>query len=188
MAGKTQYHQLPDDNRPSLESIPGDEERLLNPLEDELYESPPKKRTEFNFSHHPTFFLRLLNVCLLSISLSFFIVTEQNNGIAAIVFICLALLRNVLIVFRHFMSRWVHFRIELVGSSKRTGRLPAWLKKGAIQVIIDLLLFTTLIITVSVASKPDYWWRRNTGLLLPGCILGWISLLVFLFKYLHSVH
>lgn len=188
MAGETRYLPLSDDNRPSMDSIPGDEERLLDPLGDDIYERPSKKRIELNFSHHPTFFLRLLNVCLLTIALSFFIVSHQRNAIAAIVFTCLALLRNALIVFRHFLARWVHLRIEIVGSLNRTGRLPAWLKNGGTQVLLDLLVFTALIITVTVARKRDHWWGGNTGLLLPGCVLGWIAWSVIFHTYRRSVH
>jgi hypothetical protein len=187
MADNTRYHRLPEDNRPSLDFIPGDDERLLDPADDGDDQNPPKKDNELSFSFHPTLILRLVNVIFLTISLAFYIICRQRIAIAAIVFTCIALLRNLLVLlglFQRLITRRIRFHIEIVGSSRSTkpAKAPAWLKSGGLQVALDLLVALTLLITVTVAIKADdsyrWGWNRKAELLVPACVLGWIVMLV----------
>jgi hypothetical protein len=184
MAERTQYHLLSEDNRPSLDSIRGDDERLLDPADDGEDQPPPKKGNELCYSYHPTLIIRLLNVILLSIMLAFYIVCHQYIAIAAILFTCIALLRNILVLFHHFVARWIRFHIEIVGSSRsiNPGKAPAWLQKWSVQVVLDLFVVVTLLISVIVALKGGNsyrrWWNRNEMLLTPACVLGLIVMLV----------
>lgn len=178
MAENTRYHLLPDENRPSLDSTIGDDQQLLEPTDDGQ-DTPPSKTKELTFSYHPTLVLRLLNIILFTISLAFFIVTRDDRTIAAIVFTCFALLRNLLVLSHHLSTRWIHIRFEMVATSKsvRAKKTPAWLGK-AIQIALDQLLVFTLLITVTVAYKSShsYWYGWEHPLLLPACVLGWIAM------------
>jgi hypothetical protein len=112
--------------------------------------------------------------------LAFFIVSRQRKAIAAIVFTCFVIVRNILVLFQHFIGRWIRFHIEIVGTSRSTrpGNAPRWLKRGRMQIAIDLVIALALLITVTIAhngGRADNYWWPFPHLLLPACILGWIA-------------
>lgn len=181
MAANTRYYRLPEDNRPSMDSIP-DDERLLGPVSevsDEL--TSLRNQKEIIFSYHPTFIIRLINLIFLTIGLAFFIVSRQRRAIAAIVFTSFALLRNFLVLFQHLIGRWIQFRVEIVGNSSYTlqGKAPSWLKRGRIQVAIDLVITLGLLIAVPIAynhGHGDNYYRGMPQRAVEACILGFITM------------
>jgi hypothetical protein len=70
MAATSRYHRLPEDNRPSIDSKAGDNERLLGAMSPT---SLNKGTKGFKFSYHPTFFLRLLVLALYITGLTLFL-------------------------------------------------------------------------------------------------------------------
>jgi len=181
MAESSRYHLLHGDNRPSLDSLAGDDERLLGPAEDEPI-SPTKGRG-FRFSFHPTSYLRSLIFILHTISFAFFIVAHRKSAIPAILFTSFAMVRNLSVLLHHGVARHIHFHVEFVGTSRsnRLPKVPALrhsIKKEWVQVAIDLFIIGLLIIAIPIALKANrghYYWRRPT-LLLEGCVLGWVAM------------
>lgn len=192
MAAESPYHRLPQDNvpRPSMESIPGDDQRLLgtDPLYDDDSPPPPKKGIyKFKLSYHPTFYIRLLVLCLFISAFGIFIGSGRSHTIPATVFLSFAIFRNIVVVYSHIVRRcFIRIHIEIVGrsssvNSKPKKWRPSWLKQRSVQVLIDWVLIIVLIITTITAKTGEgyyYSWRYHwrNGLVLPGCILSWIAL------------
>jgi hypothetical protein len=181
MVANTRYHRLPEDNRPSMDSI-AEDERLLGPVS-EVSDEPtsPRSQKEIIFSYHPTFIIRLINMIFLTIGLAFFIVSRQRRAIAAFVFTSFALFRNVPVLFQLLIGRWTQFRVEIVGNSSYTlqEKAPSWLKRGRIQVAIDLVIVLGLFIDVPIAynhGNGDGYYRRMPQRAVEACILGFITM------------
>jgi hypothetical protein len=178
MAANTRYHRLPEDNHASFESPTRDAELLLGPLSSGKSLTPPKK--ERKLSYHPTLFLRLVGLGLLIASLILFVAARRPRSLSAIIFICIAIVRNFLVVFHHYVARFIRIRIELelingAAEPKRPARsCPGWLKQGPIHVALDLILAFVLFITVIIATQGSYHWDRRS--VIPACILAWVAM------------
>lgn len=181
MAANTRYHRLPEDNHASFEAPTRDPELLLGPLSGAENPAPPKKGHKF--SYHPTLFLRLVVVGLLVASLILFVIARRPRSLSAIIFVCIVLVRNVLVVFHSFVARFIRIRIdvELVSRpsdpKKPTRGCPSWLKKGPIHVALDLILAFILLITVIIATQGSYHWDQRS--VVPACILTWVAIPLF---------
>jgi hypothetical protein len=177
MAANTRYHRLPEDNRAPFESPTRDAELLLGPLSSGKNPTAPKK--EHKFSYHPTLFLRLVVLGLLIASLILFVIARRPRSLSAIIFICITLARNFLVVFHHFIARFIRIRIELelingATDPRRPARsCPGWLKQGPIHVALDLILAFILLIVI-IATQGSYHWDRRS--VIPACILAWVAM------------
>lgn len=160
MAEATRYHRLPEDNRPSMDSdsVVDDEERaLIGPFDNELA-SLKQRSKDCKFTWHPTVLTRLIALALLSTGLAFLIVSRQQISIAAIVFVCIALARILLILLHHLFSYFIH--VKIVQTSTSTSAQPRNLlskpAQSRIHVVLDLLIALPLVITASVAIRKNY--------------------------------
>lgn len=159
MAENTRYHRLPEDNRPSMDSdsIVSDEERALiniDPFDNELASLKQESRG-CKFTWHPTVLTRLISLSLLSTGLAFLIVSRQQKSIAAIVFVCIALARLILVLLHHLFGSFI--RIKIVQTPLSTSTRPRnGLSKPSLsrfQVALDLLIALPLVISASVAIR-----------------------------------
>lgn len=187
MAADTPYHHLPEEpDRPSIETIPGDDQPLLDPLYDDDSPPPPKKRIfKFKFSYHPTFHLRLAVLCLSICAFSVFIASRHSNAIPSIIFLAFAILRNVVVLYYHLVGHsLIRIRIEIVGrtasgsNAKPKKWRPSWFPQRLVQVAIDWILIGVLIATTITGKHAElyyYYWDRDT-FVLPACVLTWIAL------------
>ena len=126
MAADSPYHRLPEDNRPSMDSTPGDDQRLIDsdPLYDDDEPAPPKKGAfNIKLSYHPTFYLRLLALCLLISAFGIFTAaaSRHSNAIPSIVFIGIAILRNIVVLYFHLVGySLIRIHIEIAGRTTST--------------------------------------------------------------------
>jgi hypothetical protein len=195
MAAENPYHRLPEDNvpRPSMDSIPGDDQRLL--ATDPLYvdDSPPPKKGIFKFklSYHPTFYIRLFILCLFICAFGILIAARLPRcTIPAIVFLSCAIFRSITVLHSHLFNRCfirIHFVIVGRSSSTSNSNPKKWrlslLQKRSVQLFIDWVLIIVLIITSIKAQKDaygrryrTYHWNHQKEQVLAGCILCWIAL------------
>jgi hypothetical protein len=178
MAANTRYHRLPEEDHASFEAPNRDPELLLGPLSHRENPTSPKK--EHKFSYHPTLFLRLIVVGLLIASLVLFLIARRPRSLSAIIFVCIVLIRNILVVFHNFVARFIRIRIdvELIdrpSDPKKPARgCPSWLKTGPIHVAVDLILAFILLITVIIATQGSYYWYYKS--VIPACILSWVAM------------
>lgn len=193
MAADSPYHRLPEDNRPSMDSTPGDDQRLIDsdPLYDDDEPAPPKKGTfNFKLSYHPTFYLRLLALCLFISAFGIFTAaaSRHSNAIPSTAFLSIAILRNIVVLYFHLVGHsLIRIHIEIVGRTTSTSNSqpkkwrPSVLHRRLVQVAIDWILIGILIATTITAKFGEhrwYYWNRNT-LVLPACILSWIALPIY---------
>jgi hypothetical protein len=180
MAGNTRYHRLPEDSRLSMESETGNAEHdatllLLEPSDDG--NSSPKKESKFTF--HPTMIFRLITICLLIPSFVLFILSHRPRSTSAIVFVTLAIVRNILVILHHVISRHIRFKIEFRNGSSRFPRprrsCPTWMKQGPLHLLLDLVHVVLLLITSIIATQGSYGWYRSSRLTVPACILAHIG-------------
>jgi hypothetical protein len=189
MAADTPYHRLPEDSRPSMDSIPGDDQRLIDP--DPLYdddEPAPPKKGSFNFklTYHPTFYLRLLALCLFISAFGIFIAASgYSNSIPSIVFLSFAILRNIIVLYFHLVGHsLIRIHVEIVGRPTSTSSShpkewrPSVLHRRLFQVAIDWILIGVLIVTTITAkfSERRWYYFGHSNLVLTACILSWIAL------------
>lgn len=186
MAVETPYHRLPEDNRPSMDSLlPGDDQGLLDT--DSLYDedSPPKKGHNLKISYHPTSYIRLLVLCLFICAFAVFIASKHGKAIPATVFLGFAILRQITVLYFHLIGHcFIRIRVEIVGrkastrNSKPKGGHPDWLKQRRIQFAIDWLIIISLIITSCIAqiNEDRGWYSFRSTLVMPGCIICWVAM------------
>jgi hypothetical protein len=178
MAANTRYHRLPEGDRASFEAPARDPELLLGSLSAGGNPTPPKKVQKF--SYHPTLFLRLVVIGLLIASFILFVIARQSSSLAPMIFVCITLVRNVFVVFHNVVARFIRIRIdfELISrpsDPKKPARgCPSWLEKGLIQVVLDLILVSILLITVIIAEQRSFYWSERS--IIPGCILAWVAM------------
>lgn len=183
MAGTTRYHRLPeaeDDSRPSLD-VPDEDARLLDPSADNTSEpSLPKKKLGWNYSFHPTFFLRLLVLIMLIIDVALFIASRADKTIFIIIIMFIAIVRNLLVLIHHLLTRVISIRIRIelrrTGSSisAKKSTWPKWLSgRGAVEVGIDLVLIALLFGATGNAMNGSYngYWYRNAD---EATIFSWV--------------
>jgi hypothetical protein len=203
MAAESPYHRLPENDapRPSMDTIPGDDHRLLDT--ESLYDhgSPPPPNAglyKFKLSYHPTFYLRLLVLCLFISAFGIFVGSRRSHAIPATIFLSFAILRNILVLYSHLVRRcFIRIHIEIIGrassvNSKPKKWRPTWLEQRSVQILIDWVLIVILLITTITAQKGEahyYTWRYHwrNGLVLPGCVLCWIALVSFKTWFLLSI-
>ncbi len=180
MAANTRYHLLPEDNRPSLDSNAGDNERLLRPLSDED-DTPPKKILCFSF--HPTFITRSVVFILLVVSVPFIVLDPITIPSAVIVILCI--IRNFMVLASHIMSRCIHVRIEFVKSTRisTVNIKHGWSKsftRKRIQIAIDLILWLALFLTVTITGTSNIcgyrWYNCLVTQIMAGMILNWVAM------------
>jgi hypothetical protein len=183
MAADHPYHRLPEDNRPSMDSLPGDDQRLLDtdPVDDDP--APPKKCYSLKFSYHPTAWIRLLVLCLYICAFVIFIVSRHGRAIPAVVFLALAILRNIHVLYSHLIGHSpIRIHVEIVGqkpatrASKPKAKRRYRLKQ---QLAIDWFLIICLIVTSCIArigSRRYGWYPYLPDLIIPGCIICWIAM------------
>jgi hypothetical protein len=170
-----------------MDSIPGDCQRLLDT--DPLYDDdspPPKKGHNLKFSYHPTSYIRLVVLCLYISAFAVFIASKHGKAIPAIIFLGLAILRQITILYFHLIGHcFIRIHIEIVGrkastrNSKPKGERPDWLKQRRIQLAIDWLIIISLIITSCIAQISDHryrWYSWLPSLVMPGCIICWVAM------------
>ena len=187
MAADTPYHRLPEEDnaRPSMETIPGDDQRLLDPLYDDDSPPPPKKELfKFKLSYHPTFYLRLVALCLFISSFGVFIASEHTNAIPSSIFLSFTILRNIIILYYHLVGHsLIRIRIEIVGRTASTSSAkprkwrPSWFPQRLVQVAIDWTLIGVLLATTITGHHAElYHYRWDRGMVLPAAILSWVAL------------
>ncbi|RFU35454.1 hypothetical protein B7463_g844, partial [Scytalidium lignicola] len=179
------YHILPEEGRPSIDSIP-ESESLLGPLG---LSSPPIPKKPFTITYHPTFILRLVILGPLIATLVLYILSQNGFTVPAIVFLTFAILRNVLVLLQHF-GEFVKIKInvEFVGREMTLGgsqgremkKRIRHFGKRSVQVVIDLTLIAVLLITSLVAyHNLDRWfWDGQT--IIPGSVNCWVALPLYL--------
>ena len=188
MATDTPYHRLPEEpGRPSVDTIPGDDQPLLDPLYDGGDSPPPPKKGIFKFklSYHPTFHLRLATLCLSICAFSVFIASRHSHAIPSIIFLSFAILRNIVVLYYHLVGHsLIRIRIEIVGRTASASNAkpkkwrPNWFPPRLFQLAIDWILIGVLIATTITGNQAEhyrYYWNRGT-FILPACILTWIAL------------
>lgn len=162
------YHLLPEEGRPSTDSVREDE-RLLGSI--------PKK--PITFTGHPTFFLRLVALGLFIAAFVFHIVSRCIPSRAAIVFLAFAITRNALIILNHV----VKIKIECVrrdGTPARRNqgksKIMKLLASRLSQFIIDFILIIPLLLIGSLVVK--FSWLRWPGRLpaTVACIITWVAM------------
>lgn len=169
MASSTQYHILPEEaGRPSTDTLT-DESRGL--LQTETLFEPPKK-SEISFTDlHITLYLRIgAFVFFLTATIVLGVCGEDvrwghhkyNNShvIPSIVFLTFALARNAYAIFSHLISSFVKVSIslEVSGKGKSRFKLPAWLKKKLIGILIDAIIIVALFIVLPIGIVQNQEW------------------------------
>lgn len=191
MAADTPYHHLPEDNRPSMDTIPGDDQPLLgtDPISDND-ETPPKKEHNIKISCHPTFHIRLLVLCLYIIAFAVLGASKYNRVIPVMIFLAVAVTRILVVLFFHLVGHcFVRIRIELVGRTRTTRnpkpvvQRPTWTTQHWTQIAIDWLIIVLVLITAVVASthQRSYGWRyssKTSKLVEAGTILCFFAMWV----------
>ena len=184
MAASTRYHRVdPGELRLSMDASPGDEDLgvlLLEPHgSDDEDTSPPN---EHRFSVYPTAILRAISICVFTTSFVLLIVGKRTYSIPAIVFIGIAIFRNLLVVIHHIFSKYL--RLEFRNRSRRgrkpSRKCPEWAKQGRLHLLLDLVLVLVLSITTGVATRSPYRYRyyyyENTPVIAAGCILAFVGM------------
>lgn len=188
MPAEPSYHPLVDDSRASMESLPSDSQRLLDPDPQDTDSRPPAPKKgvfRLRLSYHPTVYLRLLVLCLFISAFGVFIASQQPNTIPSIVFLSFAILRNIVVLYCHFVGNYfIRVHIEIVGLTSSTSNSKpkkwhsSWFQQRLFQIAIDWILIGVLIAT-SVTAKFNqrrwYSWAYEATV-LPACILTWIAL------------
>jgi hypothetical protein len=152
MLANSSYHRVPEakgeeEGRESLETAPGEDQRLLDPLQDDDHSPSPLKKTisGFKVSLHPTFYLRLAVLFLFTFAFFVFIATRlaHINAIPTIIFLAVAIFRNAYLLYDHLVSRSsprIRIRIEVVGKTAKkspNSGLPQRLLQVAIDWCVD---------------------------------------------------
>jgi hypothetical protein len=171
MAATTNYHRLPEDNRPSTDSDAADDERLLGPFHDDD-DAPPKKG--FTFSFHPTTFTRLITFALLIAAEAFLF---KWGALPCAIIILFALIRNSMVLLH---GQCVRIRVELVNGTRSPAIMDRikWSDRR-IHIVIDLLIWASLFISVTVVglslncSRGN--WCHTFKPTRPGFILAWTA-------------
>jgi hypothetical protein len=182
MAANTRYHRVPEE-RPSIESSTGHEDLdvlLIDPNRNDEEDMPPKK--EHRFTCHPTFFFRLISVCVFIPSFVLLIVGNRRRSIPAIVFICFALIRNALVVLHHIFSQLI--RLEFRNRSPKpkncSKNWPGWTKYRRLHLLLDIVLLIVLLVTSILATRAPERYRWYNGERTPevtaGCILAFVGM------------
>lgn len=184
MAANTQYQRLPQEVRPSMDSSIGDEDALhLAALANDLEAWSPNK--EHKFECNPTAILRLFAICVFIPSFVLLIVGHRQASIAAIVFIGIAIARNILVLLHHIFSKHLRLRLEFRNRSPRHRRAvikcPEWARHGRLHLLTDLILFAALLITTIIAATTQpyrygWYYNENTPCVAAGCILAFVGM------------
>ncbi|KAF8859689.1 hypothetical protein BDZ45DRAFT_725043 [Acephala macrosclerotiorum] len=190
MASNTCYHRV-GEARPSMESSADLDEGLLllDPLGSDDGNEPPKE--QHKFTYHPTLFLRLIAICLLIPAFVLFILSNRPRNLSATIFAMIAIIRNVLVLLHHCLSRQlkIKFSIELRNrrsrrNGKSTRKCPDWLKQvltvGPLHFLVDLFLCVLLLICniIATSGAVGWHWGRYGGhpnYTISGCILTYIA-------------
>jgi len=188
MAANTRYHRVSEEPRVSMQSTTGNADidaslLLLEPTDNDSDDGDAPPKNEHKFKCHPTVFLRLIAVCVLISSFVLFIVSRRPRSVAATIFVCFALVRNILVIFHHIIKRHIRIRIEFRNRSLRSGSprksCPEWLESGPLHLLLDSVLVIVLLITTIIATQGSYGWRyrydHRTQLVVPACILAYIG-------------
>jgi hypothetical protein len=188
MASNTRYHRVPEQSRLSMESVAVDPEidveglLLLDPVGsdvDDEHDATPKHK----FTCHPTAITRIISVLLFIPSLIVLIVANRRRNTSAIIFVAIAIARNILVIFHHIVSRHIHIRIRIEfrdvpirGRSPRRS-CPSWLEQGPAHVLLDLILIGVVLVTTIIATQGSYGWGRYSynNVVVAGCILAYIG-------------
>ncbi len=129
-----------------------------------------RESKSFTFRYHPTVLLRLIAAILLFTGLMMNAVEYPEP--AALVFLILAFLRQVQILFNHYLSHRVRLRspIQIITNNvrlpasplPRTGPPPH--RYPGFHVCLDIILVLGLIIALSIEAaqqSPSHYWRSN---------------------------
>ncbi|KAH8750621.1 hypothetical protein F5882DRAFT_420917 [Hyaloscypha sp. PMI_1271] len=187
MAANTRYHRVPEDCR-SMDSSTRNEDLdvlLTGPDANGSEDQPP--RNEHRFACHPTFFFRLISVCVFLPSFVLLIIGHRQASIPAIVFVSFALVRNFLVVLHHIFSKHVRLHLEFRNRSPRTRKCSkswlGWLKHGRLHLLLDMVLLAILFITAILGSRASSRYRWYNGERTPeaaaGCILAFVGILAY---------
>ncbi|KAI9046931.1 hypothetical protein LZ554_009007 [Drepanopeziza brunnea f. sp. 'monogermtubi'] len=180
MAANTRYHRLPEDTRPSIDSI-NEDSRLITPIPDSDDSPPSPNKKEFEYRFHPTFYFRFVAGILFLATAIHFLVSHRQHSVAAAVINLVALGREIWVLLHHLLTRLVRVRvrIELRGSRSSISvppgkRLPSWLLLGAVQAALDLLIVPLVISLVS--AVPHHRTYYHGGGSLAAKILSFVAL------------
>lgn len=188
MAGNTRYHRVSEEPRVSMQSTTGNADLdaallLLEPSESGSDDEDAPPKNEHKFKCHPTVLFRLIAVCVLISSFVLFVVSRRPRSVAATIFVCFALIRNILVIIHHIIKRHIRIRIEFRNRSLRSrsprNSCPEWLKSGPLHLLLDSALVIVLLITTIIATQGSYGWRYGydyrTQFVVPACILAYIG-------------
>lgn len=186
------YHRVPENDmsRVSMSSEPADFDEallLIDPLRNES-NNGDERSPKHKFVCHPTTFTRLIAIVLFIPAFVLLIVANRRRNLSAIIFVGIAIARNVLVLLHHVLSRHIRIRIEFrrlhsTGSGRKPSRTcPNWLKPSPFHLLVDLVLVVMLLITTIIATQGSYgysrgWYGRDLGnLVVPGVILSYIGM------------
>jgi hypothetical protein len=139
MAATTRYHLLPEDNRPSEDEIAVDNERIIGSPRDD----PTLPKKHFHISGHAAIFTRLAVICLLVPAFVILIIPGASATLPVEILIMICIVRNLLVLFFHFVRPCCRIRIEFEG---RSPSLPIrmdlnhWFTMRWVQIAIDVLI------------------------------------------------
>lgn len=145
------YQQLLDP-RVSMESNEEDESaRLIDASSDDPAAAPRNARS-IVIVFHPTILFRVLGFIFgLSTFLAFLF--SGGNAIPALVFLPLAMARQIMVLCSHYVGKIVEIRIDVTNSAfKRTSfvKKVSGLPKGTLAILVDVFNICALIAVVTV--------------------------------------
>jgi hypothetical protein len=186
MAANTRYNRVSEERRLSVDSSAGNEDLdvlLIDPHANDDGDTPPNK--EHRFRCYPTVFTRLTCIILFIASFVLLIIGRRQGAIPAAVFVCIAFVRNIIVILHHIFSKHLRLRLEFRNRSPRSGKprkgCPEWAKHGRLHLLLDVVLIIILIITAIIAATQSsnwsygYYWE-NTGAVVAGLILDFVGM------------
>lgn len=173
MASSARYHLLPEEGRPSIDTI-ADDSRPLIDIQNTF--SFDEKKTKVGFADvHVTLYLRIIAFIFFlagtivlgirSVHTYSYWYVDRSAEITSVVFLSIALARNALVIFSYFVNNVVKIsiNIQIRGQTKSKPRIPAWLKGKLFGIVLDLSLILALfcVLIVGLVRSSHY----NSGIL-----------------------
>lgn len=171
----TRYHLLPEEGRPSTDSVREDE-RLLGVFG---ISAPCVPKKSITFTYHPTLLLRLIAVALFIVSFAFHILSGSAPSCAAVAFLSFAITRNIMVLLTHIVRIKVEFggvREETPGRIKHgKSKIGRFSTKRWPQLIIDFVLLVLLVIMTLIVQFSGMRWSQRYNAIV-ACIISWVAM------------
>ncbi|KAE9379499.1 kinase-like protein [Stipitochalara longipes BDJ] len=170
MASSARYHLLPEEGRPSIDSIPDPSRRLIeSDSETSLTHGKPQfVSSDFHitlYSRFITFAFFLAGAIVLGLRQGYhgpYWTAPSGTAIPSIVLLSIALSRNVFVIFSYFVTSAFEVSISVrfrgQGKSRSKLRIPRWLKGRMFGILLDGSIILALFITLPIGLVQSSGW------------------------------